>query len=128
MTKAGKRYALNFALAMTAYGILVIGAPLLDDALTLPEPARLALAIAPVLPALFGLREFLIYFRSLDEVQARIQSEAILIAAAIVAFASFAWGFVELWMDAPRVSVLWVLPAMAAAWGLATPFVARRYR
>ncbi|XBQ16415.1 MAG: hypothetical protein ABL308_00715 [Oceanicaulis sp.] len=128
MTPAGKRYALTFSLAMIAYGVMVVGAPLLDDAMDLPDPARLVLALAPVVPALFGMREFLVYHRSMDEVQARIQSEAILIAAGVVAFASFGWGFVELWMDAPRIPILWVLPALAAVWGIATPFVARRYR
>ncbi|MGX6648183.1 hypothetical protein ACWCOP_09610 [Maricaulaceae bacterium MS644] len=128
MTPAARRYTFAFLGFMGAYTGMVIGAPFLDRAFDLPDPARLALALAPVIPALFGLREFVIFLRSLDEVQTRIQSEAILIAAGIIAFSAFAWGFVESWMNVPRISLIWVLPAMVAVWGLALPLVSRRYR
>lgn len=128
MSLAARRYTFAFLGFMGAYAGVVIGAPFLDRAFDLPGPARLALALAPVIPALFGLREFVIFLRSMDEVQARIQSEAILIAAGIVAFAAFGWGFVESWMSVPQISLIWVLPAMVAVWGLALPLVSRRYR
>lgn len=128
MTPAAKRYTFAFMGFMGAYTGAVIGAPFLDRAFDLAEPARLALALLPVVPALFALREFVIFLRSMDEVQARIQFEAILIAAGVVASASFAWGFVEEWMAVPHVSLIWVFPAMVAAWGVALPLVARRYR
>jgi hypothetical protein len=127
-SKAARRYTFAFLGFMACYARVVIGAPFLDRAFELPGAVRIVLALAPVIPALLALREFVIFLRSMDEVQARIQSEAILIAAGVVAFASFAWGFVEGWIAVPDLSFIWILPAMIAVWGLAVPMVARRYR
>jgi hypothetical protein len=128
MTPASRRYTFAFLGFMGCYAGVVVGAPFLDRAFELSQPVRLVLALAPVVPALLGLREFIIFLRSMDEVQARIQFESLLIAAATVAFAAFSWGFVEGWMEVPDISLLWVLPAMIAVWGLILPLVSRRYR
>lgn len=128
MKPAARRYAFAFTGFIMAYSAIVLATPFLDGAFELPEQVRLAMALAPVIPALLALREFVIFLRAADEVQARIQSEAILIAAGVVAFSSFAWGFVEGWMEVPNLSFIWILPAMVAVWGLALPFVSRRYR
>ncbi|MCR9130572.1 MAG: hypothetical protein NXI12_13715 [Alphaproteobacteria bacterium] len=128
MKPAARRYTFAFTGFMMCYSGLVLGVPFLDRAFELSSPVRLLLALAPVVPALFALREFVIFLRAADEVQARIQSEAILITAGVVAFASFAWGFVEGWMEVPDLSFIWILPAMVAVWGCALPFVTRRYR
>ena len=128
MTAAAKRYLRWFLFWMMLYSVAVLGSFAVHERLELADPVRLALALSPVLPALMALREFVILFRSLDEVQARIQSEAILIAAGVVGFTTFAWGFVELWMDWPRLPVILVLPALTAVWGVTLPFVSRRYQ
>ena len=128
MKPAAKRYTFAFTGFMMCYSGFVLGVPFLDRAFDLAPPVRLVLALAPVIPALLALREFVIFLRAADEVQARIQSEAILIAAGVVAFSSFAWGFVESWMEVPDLSFIWILPAMVALWGLVLPFVSRRYR
>ena len=123
MKPAAKRYTFAFTGFMMCYSGIVLGVPFLDRTFDLAPPVRLVLALAPVIPALLALREFIIFLRAADEVQARI-----LIAAGVVAFASFAWGFVESWMAVPDLSFIWILPAMVAVWGLALPFVSRRYR
>jgi len=128
MTPAAKRYTRWFLFWMMLYSVAVLGSAALDARIELPDPVRIGLALSPVPPALMGLREFVIFFRALDEVQARIQSEAILIAAGVVGFATFAWGFVEVRMDWPHLPAIMVLPALAAVWGVALPFVSRRYR
>ncbi|MEO1039225.1 MAG: hypothetical protein AAFX09_06735 [Pseudomonadota bacterium] len=128
MTPGAKRYTRWFLFWMVVYSVAVLGSSSINDRFDLADPVRLALALIPVAPALFALREFVIFLRSLDEVQSRIQSEAILIAAGMVGFTSFAWGFAELWMDWPRLPVIMILPALIAAWGLALPLVSRRYK
>ena len=127
MTPAAKRYSFAFTGFMLAYAGVVIGVPFLDRAFDFATPVRIGLALLPVVPTLFALREFMILLHIVDEVQRRIQLEAILIAAAVVGFGSFAWGFVEGAIDVPRISLIWVLPALAAVWGAALPFVRRRY-
>ncbi len=127
MNPASKRYTFAFTGFMMAYGGFVIGVPFLDRAFEFAQPVRIGLALLPVIPSLFALREFLILLASVDEVQRRIQQEAILIAAGVIGFGSFAWGFVEGTIDVPALSPIWILPAMVAVWGLALPFVRRRY-
>jgi len=122
-----KRYVRWFPIWGALYSVTVIGAQIIDRRLELEGVLRIALALSPVLPALLMLREFLIVFRSLDEVQQRIQAEAILTAAGVVGFGSFAWGFLEGAFELPAISLIWVLPVMIAVWGAALPFVSRRY-
>ncbi|MGY6627423.1 MAG: hypothetical protein ACXIVL_02815 [Oceanicaulis sp.] len=128
MTQAAKRYTVWFLFWMMMYSAVLIGGTIAHNRLDLDGLAALAVAVAPVLPTLMALREFVIFLRAMDEVQARIQSEAILIAAGVVGFGSFAWGFVESRVEVPDVSLIWILPAMVAVWGLALPFVSRRYK
>jgi hypothetical protein len=128
MSPAAKRYARFFVLWMAVYSVLVIASSLALDRMGLSGPPAFAASVAPVLPALMGLREFVIFLRSMDEVQARIQSEAILIAAGFVGFASFTWGFAERGVALPEISLIWVLPGLVWTWGIALVFVSRRYR
>lgn len=128
MTQAAKRYARWFLFWMMMYAAVLISGTVAHNRLELDGFAALAVALAPVLPTLMALREFVILLRSVDEVQARIQSEAILIAAGVIGFGSFAWGFVENRMEVPDISLIWVLPAMIAVWGLALPVVSRRFK
>ncbi len=127
MNPAAKRYTRRFLFWMLIYSVTVLVMTGLQDRLEIPDPARIALALLPVLPTLMALREFIIFWRAMDEVQARINGEAILIAAGFVGFGSFAWGWVELWMDFPAIPMIWILPALIAAWGIARVFVSRRY-
>jgi len=122
-----KRYVRWFPVWGALYAVTVIGAQVIDNRVEISGLARVTLALSPLVPALLMLREFLIVFRSLDEVQQRIQAEAILTSAGVVGFGSFAWGFLEGAFGLPPVSLIWVLPALIAVWGLALPVVSRRY-
>jgi CHASE2 domain-containing sensor protein len=128
MNPAAKRYTRRFLFWMAVYSVTVIATSSILDGLDIAAPARIALALTPVLPTLMALREFIIFWRAMDEVQARINAEAILIAAGVVGFGSFAWGWVELWMDLPFIPMIWILPALIAVWGVARVFVSRRYQ
>lgn len=127
MTPAAKRYTRHFLFWMMVYAVTVIATSYIHNHMDLPVSARIALALTPVLPTLMALREFIIFFRAMDEVQARIEAEAILIAAGVVGFGSFAWGWVELWMELPFIPMIWILPALIASWGVARFFVSRRF-
>ncbi|KAA5804602.1 hypothetical protein F1654_00915 [Alkalicaulis satelles] len=128
MTPAAKRYSMRFIALMMIYSLAVVGVTYFLRQLDPSGPVRVMLALAPVLPALLALREFIIFWRAMDEVQARIHAESLLIAAGVVSFASFSWGFLESWADAPAISVIYVLPAMALVWGVAVIFVSRRFK
>lgn len=128
MTPAAKRYTFAFLGFMAAYSAAVIGVVYLDRAFDFPTAVRVCLALLPIVPALFALREFIIFLGAMDEVQRRIQHEAILIAAGVVGFGTFTLGFLDAVVDVPEFSLTWILPAIIAVWGVSIPLVSRRYQ
>jgi hypothetical protein len=59
--------------------------------------------------------------------QRRIQFDAIAFAAGATAILTFTWGLLEN-AGFPHLSLIWVLPLMAALWGIAAGVSAARYR
>jgi hypothetical protein len=125
---AARRYRRDVAITGALYVALVFGAALAIRYYDLPQWAVIVLSLAPVAPALMMLRAYIVFTRSMDEFQRRVQSEALIIASGVIVFATFAYGFLEEWADFPHVPLIWVFPAFCAAWGAATVFVRRRYK
>lgn len=113
--------------AAALYGIVIVGVNLIDNAFKLPSWSRVLVALLPVIPAIMLLVMLLARVRALDEVQQRIVTESALAAAGAVGLASFAWGLIEEAVSLPEVSLIWVLPAMIAVFGITKPYVRRRY-
>lgn len=128
LKRAAARYTRGMAIAGASYVAVVAGAVTVIDRLAPPHWAVLALALAPLLPAALMLRTYLVFFREMDEFQRRIQSEAIMIAAGMVGFGSFAYSFLEEWADFPRIDLIWIFPALILSWGAASIFVRLRYK
>ena len=126
--RAHQRYTRDAAIAGALYLAAVFGAVSAIRYFDLPHWALVVLALLPLAPALLMLRAYLVFTRSMDEFQRRIQSEALLIASAVVVFGSFAYGFLEEWADFPHVPLIWVFPAFCGVWGVATFIVRRRYK
>ena len=72
--------------------------------------------------------EYVTFVTALDEFQRRIQTEAAIIAAGVIAFASFAYGFLEDWANFPRISLIWVFPALSFTFGIVHRIVRQRYK
>lgn len=127
MTKAGKDYLLGFGLSMMiAYPLMLF----LSSWLLRQYPSALwtpLVAVLPVVPVLFGLRAFLRFLNRLDEMQQKVQLNAIALAAGATAIICLTLGFLEN-AGLPMLSLIWVFPMMVAIWGVATAVVARRYR
>ena len=123
-----RRYMRDMAIAGALYMVLVVAGALAIRFVDPPQWARIVLALLPLAPVALILRAILVFINSIDEFQRRIQMEAVLITAGLTAFGTFAWGFLEEWADLPRLSVMWVLPAMMMLWGLTLWIVRRRYK
>ena len=78
--------------------------------------------------ALYALHAFVVRFRAVDEFLRRVESEALLWGAGIVGFASFGYGFLEGSINAPQISMIWVLPALIATYGAIFAFLMWRSR
>ena len=90
-------------------------------------PWRVLVALAPVIPMIFGLLAFVRFFSKMDELQRRIQLEAFAFAFGGTAIVSFTYGFLEN-AGFPALSWIWVFPLMMALWGIGAGIASRRYQ
>ncbi|WP_449465490.1 hypothetical protein [Stenotrophomonas humi] len=124
-----KRYTREVVIAMLAYAVLLVVSILLlkrvDDALL-----RALIALLPVPPIVLVLRAMIRYIRDVDELQQRIELEAVSFATAFVSLVYLTGGFLQSAkvIDVPsNAAMIWVFPLVCLAYGLAKAVVARRY-
>lgn len=91
---------------------------------------RAAVALLPFPPVAFAVRAIVRYVRDADELQRRIELEAVSIATACVSLGYLAGGFLQ----AARVidvsasaAMIWMLPLVCLVYGVAKVAVARRF-
>lgn len=123
-----RRYLREFFPAMAAYVITVMTIwPLVTH---VHSPIGKALiALLPVLPVIFVVRAMLRFILASDELQQRMQLEAISIASLTVGLLSFAAAFLQnAGIFQLRSGLMWVLPALFAVYGIAMLWIRRRYR
>jgi hypothetical protein len=126
MNKAVRAYVIQFWSAMLAY-VLVLFVSVALIQRDPQAPWRYALAVTPVVPAFFALMGFIRFLGRVDELQRRIQLEAIGLSFAATSMLTFAYGFLED-VGFPRLSYGWILPLMVMLWGLGLGLASRRYR
>lgn len=127
MTKQATRaYAIEFGSAMAAYAIvLIVSITLVQNN---PQAAwRVPVAVAPVVPAFFALLAFVRALGRMDELQRRIQLDAIALAFGATAILTFTYGFLQN-VGFPAISWIWIVPGMMVLYGLGSAFSAWRYR
>lgn len=127
MNKAARDYVVQFSAAMAAYVVVLIVSIITLQHVTLALPWRVLIAVAPVIPTLFALVAFLRFLGRMDELQRRIQLEALGLGFGAVGILTFAYGFLEN-VGLPRLSYIWIFPALIAFWGIGTGIAARRYQ
>lgn len=131
MRAVHKRYLGEFFPAMLGYVVLILMYGVLVPR-TGSLAARAVLAILPLLPIVLLIRAMVRVIRDQDELERRIDLEAIAIAAMSTAFGFFSFGLLLSagigWKVAPDTVAIWVLPCLFGTFGIAKLFVARRYR
>lgn len=127
---SSSRYLREFLPAMAGYVLSVPVSIALMLTVELPPAAKVLVALLPVLPMLLVVWAILRNLQRLDELQQRIQTQAICVASSVVGMLTFALGFLQNagLLPSPRWVMLWVLPVMIWVWGVATAVIARRYR
>lgn len=91
---------------------------------------RAVVALLPLPPIALALRAMIRYIRDSDELQRRIELEAVSVATAGVSLAYMGGGFLQLAkvVDVPSgVAMIWVFPLVCLLYGIAKAVVARRY-
>ena len=121
----GKRYLREFLTAMAGYSVMV---PVSMRLLHGHEHTALGYAVAflPIIPSAFALWAFLRFFRGLDELQRRIQLEAVAFSFLATCFITLTWAFQQN-AGLPRFDVSWVAPLLILLWGFGLAVAKRRY-
>ncbi|MEO6926817.1 MAG: hypothetical protein ABI129_09105 [Rhodanobacter sp.] len=127
MRAAQRRYVREFLPAMAAYMLLLFFSMAFlkhVDAV----PLRVVIVLLPVLPIVFVVRAMVRLVLASDELERRLQLEAISIASMSVGLLSFAAAFLHGAGLLPIDNgLMWVLPALFAAYGMANWWVRRRF-
>ncbi|WP_323019800.1 hypothetical protein [Pararhodobacter sp.] len=82
---------------------------------TAGEGMQILLSLAPMLPAIFLCVVIIRMIRRMDEMQRKLQVEALALAFAGTALLTFGYGFLE-GVGLPRLSMFAVWPVMAGLW------------
>ena len=122
-----KRYVIELTSALVVYGLILVGSITLLTHVDVARPWRDLIALSPMLPALAMPWIILRELRRMDELQRRIQLEALGFSFAGTAILTFSYGFLE-GLGYPRLSMFSVWPILAVLWVIGLLLARRRYR
>src|ERR1700738_1150051 len=96
MSKSANRiYVREFLTAMAAYAVVLILSVTLINARPASAWWRMPLALTPVIPAIFAMVAYIRALGRMDELQRRIQLEALAIGFGGAGILTFSYGFLE---------------------------------
>ena len=129
MKAVGRQYTREMSFAALVYVAVLLVSVFVVRRLDPPQWVAIVLALASAAPALLMMRAYLRRLQGLDEFQRRVELESLAVAAAVVAFGSFTYGFLHSFARLPIIddALMWVFPALGFCWGVARIFVRRRY-
>lgn len=124
-----RRYTRELMVSMTAYVVVLLASIWLLRHVDAPA-LRAVVALAPVLPIGFAMRAMVRYIRDTDEMQRRIELEAVSIATLLVSMLYMTGGFLQSArvIDVPAAAaMIWLFPLVCFSYGIAKAVVSRRY-
>lgn len=104
-----------FLFGLTAYVVVLIVSQRMLAGMGSDSTMATLLAVTPIIPALFICGVVVQVIRNLDEMQRKLQLEALAIAFAGTALITFSYGFLE-GNGLPKLSMFTVWPLMSALW------------
>lgn len=123
----GKLYTIRMLSAGFVYVITLMPAFALIRSLPEGSLWRIPLALLPLPAILFGLWTFLKFLASMDELQRRIQLQAIGFSLGLTGVITFTLGLLES-AGFPTLDLIWVFPMMIFLWGIGQAIAMRRYQ
>ncbi len=124
-----RRYSREMMIAMSGYVVLLVLSILLLKRVE-GTALRACIALLPVPPIAMTLRAMIRYIRDADELQQRIELQAVSFAAAFVSLLYLTGGLLQsarVLDVAASAAMIWVFPLVCLAYGLAKIVVSRRY-
>ncbi|MBB3835159.1 hypothetical protein LL967_15355 [Xanthomonas campestris pv. zinniae] len=124
-----RRYRREFGVPMALYVVVMLFWRYLLAQVN-PDWARVLIALLPPVLVMLVIRAVARYVRDSDEMQRRIELEAIAMAAGLVSGAYMTAGFLQAarLIDVPAsAAMLWVFPLLCAVYGITKGIHARRF-
>lgn len=129
-TPAMRRYMRMMWPIMAGYALTLFASVWLIKRGIESVPLRAVVALLPVVAIALFMRAALRYLREIDELQRRIETEAIGIASLMVSLVYFGGGLLEkanvVQVDAGAV-MIWVFPLLCLVYGFAKILLTKRY-
>lgn len=122
-----RQYTFELGGAIALYAGLLIGAAAVERAVEPSGAAKLAINLVPMIGALAAAWAIMRGLWRMDELQRRIQLDAIAMSFVGTALITFGWGFAE-GAGIPRLQAFMVWPIMGTLWGAGILIARRRYR
>ena len=123
---AKRRYMIRFLGAMTVYSVFIM---ITGRTIRHVDPtwAKVLLSLLPIVPIGVALSELLRYVASLDELQRRLQFEAVATAGMLTCLLTFAWGMLEM-AGLPKLPIVLVTPLFCSTYGFGVWRATRKYQ
>ncbi len=121
-----KRYLLELGSSIVIYMIAIFASGHLLGTIDGASPIRPIVALIPMVPAVGICWVVIRQLRRLDELQRKIQFEALSWAFGLTAVATFSYGFLET-VGYPKLSYFFIWPLMAVLWITGIVVSIRRY-
>lgn len=87
---------------------------------------RTLIALAPMVPVFWIGNNIVKYTRQQDELQQRIQLDAVVFSTVVTALLTSAYGFME-GVGYPELDTVWIMPMLAVFWVVGQILSRRRY-
>lgn len=126
MKDAERSYRIQSIAAAALYVAVTYASRHIARAYALEGVALGVAAAIPIAPAFAWTAVYVRRFQGMDELQKRIQVDAFAAAGLFVGLVCFSLGMIED-VAAPRISVIWVFPAMIFVWGVLACVLRWRY-
>ena len=121
------RYRIEFGIPLIVYGGLVfLSLRILNDG-RVHGAERMAVALLPMLAPPFMAWAVVRQLRRMDELQRRIQLDALALAFMVTALMTLSYGFLEN-AGFPVLNMVWVWPLMGSVWMIGLLMGRFRYR
>lgn len=122
-----RKYTVHLIGVLTLYFIFIVASVFCLQRINVGAPWKYLIAGAPFFPALLLLLVIVRVIRELDELQRKIQFEAIAFSFSAVAVISFGYGLLEN-AGMPPLNLIWICPLMTICWSSSVWFARRRYQ
>jgi hypothetical protein len=125
---AQRRQQLHTRVAMSLYAVLLMACIYLIKHTAPSTPVKALLALIPTLPVIWVMWSLYVFLTRADELQRRIHLTALSMAAAVTAFLTLTYGFLEDFAGLPHIAAWWTFVVINIVWGATSCLLWRRYR